>query len=56
MTSAETALVSAEMPDRTEANPISPWSRFGQKTGKYLGCKQRAADVVNDSIGIEPNS
>jgi site-specific recombinase XerD len=27
-----------------------------QTTGKYLGCKQRLREAVNDSIGIEPNS
>jgi hypothetical protein len=25
-----------------------------QTTEKYLGCKQRLRDAVNDNIGIEP--
>jgi site-specific recombinase XerD len=25
-----------------------------QTTERYLGCKQRLRDAVNDSIGIEP--
>jgi site-specific recombinase XerD len=27
-----------------------------QTTGKYLGCKQRLQNAVNDRIGIEPIS
>jgi hypothetical protein len=27
-----------------------------QTAEKYLGCKQRLRNVVNDRIGIEPNS
>ena len=27
-----------------------------QTTERYLGCKQRLRDAVNDSIGIEPNA
>jgi hypothetical protein len=27
-----------------------------QTTGKYLGCKQRLREAVNDQIGIEPGS
>ena len=27
-----------------------------QTTEKYLGCKQRLQNAVNDRIGIEPNS
>jgi hypothetical protein len=51
--------------DRVSASTTAPgasWNKFSfcwahvsvQTTEKYLGCKQRLREAVNDKIGIEP--